>query len=52
MTNSMGRGSGMILGWVRLGTLLWYPQDFPGGPVVETPRFHFRGHGFNPWSGN
>ena len=22
--------------------------DFPGGPVV----FHYKGHGFNPWSGN
>ena len=26
-------------------------SDFPSGPVVKTPRFHFRGHGFNPWSG-
>ena len=26
--------------------------DFPGGPVVTTPRFHRRGHGFDPWSGN
>ena len=26
--------------------------DFPGGPVVKTPCFHCRGHGFNPWSGN
>ena len=24
---------------------------FPGSPVVKTPRFHCRGHGFNPWSG-
>ena len=21
------------------------PGDFPGGPVVKTPRFHCRGHG-------
>ena len=25
--------------------LLW---DFPGGPVVKTPRFNFRGRGFYP----
>ena len=28
-----------------------YLWDFPGGPVVKTPCFHCRGHGFNPWSG-
>ena len=27
-------------------------QDFPGGPVVKTPHFHCRGHGFNPWQGS
>ena len=27
-------------------------RDFPGGPVVKILCFHFRGHGFNPWSGN
>ena len=26
--------------------------DFPGGPVVRTPRFHCRGRRFDPWSGN
>ena len=26
--------------------------DFPGGLVVRTPRFHCRGRGFDPWSGN
>ena len=26
--------------------------DFPGGPVVGTLRFHCKGHGFDPWSGN
>ena len=26
--------------------------EFPGGPVVRTPCFHCRGHGFDPWSGN
>ena len=25
--------------------------DFPGRPVVKTLRFHYRGHGFDPWSG-
>ena len=24
-------------------------RDFPGGPVVETPCFYCRGHGFDPW---
>ena len=23
-------------------------RAFPGGTVVKTPCFHFRGHGFNP----
>lgn len=23
---------------------------FPGGPVVQTLCFHFRGHRFDPWS--
>ena len=27
-------------------------RDLPGAPVVKTPRSHWRGHGFNPWSGN
>ena len=27
-------------------------RDVPGGPVVKTPCFHCRGHGFDPWSGN
>ena len=26
-------------------------REFAGDPVVRTPRFHFRGHGFNPWLG-
>ena len=26
--------------------------EFAGGPVVRTPRFHCREHGFGPWSGN
>ena len=27
-------------------------RDFPGSSVVMTLPFHFRGHEFNPWSGN
>ena len=27
-------------------------RDFPGGPVAKTLCFQFRGHRFNPWSGN
>ena len=26
--------------------------DFPGGPVVKTPRFHRKGCRFDPWLGN
>ena len=26
--------------------------NLPAGPVAGTPRFHCRGLGFNPWSGN
>ena len=27
-------------------------ENFPGGPVVKMLCFPWRGHGFNPWSGN
>ena len=27
-------------------------RDFPGGPVVKTPYFQHRGHGFDAGSGN
>ena len=27
-------------------------QDFPSGPVAETPRSQCRGPGFDPWSRN
>ena len=27
-------------------------RDFPGSPVVKTPRFHCGGDGFDPWLGN
>ena len=26
--------------------------DFPGGSVVKTPQFLYRGHGFDFWWGN
>ena len=29
-----------------------HSRDFPAGPVVKTPCFHFRGCEFDPWSGN
>ena len=29
---------------------MWLLRDFPGGPVVKTPRFHCRGLGFNQGS--
>ena len=29
-----------------------HSQEFFGGPVVRTLRFHCRGPRFNPWSGN
>ena len=38
--------------WVFIfSALKWGRQDCPGGPVVKTPRFHCRGHGFDPWLG-
>jgi len=27
-------------------------RDFPGGPLVKTTGFQWRGHGFDPWTGN
>ena len=27
-------------------------REFPGGPVVKIPSFHWRGHGLKPWPGN
>ena len=26
--------------------------DFPGGRVVKESALQYRGHGFDPWSGN
>ena len=28
-----------------------FTREFPGDPVVKTPRFHCRGHRFYTWSG-
>ena len=33
-------------------SLKWRNREFPGSPVVRTLRFHCKGHGFDPWSGN
>ena len=33
--------------WIKM----WY-REFPGGPVVRTPRFRCRECRFNPWLGN
>ena len=35
--------------YTRMQSVDW---DFPGGPVVKTPRFHYRGHRFDPWLEN
>ena len=35
----------------RYATKVWFVSDLPGGPMIKTPRFHCRGHGFDPWSG-
>jgi len=34
-----------LLKYTRIGA-------FPGGPVVKTPDFYFRGHKFDPWLSN
>ena len=34
------------------GKILKEKQDFPGGPVVKTLNFHYRGYRFDPWSRN
>ena len=36
----------------QLGLRRFSCADFPGGSVVRTPRYHCRGHRFNPWLGN
>ena len=44
----------VILLLLRTGSLNPYlkASDFPGSPVVKTPRFQCRGQVFDPWSGN
>ena len=37
---------------VKKTTQKYHAVDFPGGPVVKTPRFHGRGCRFDPWLGN
>ena len=41
----------LVLNFVKdgLGIYRKKSSDFPGGPVVKTPCFHCRGHGFDPW---
>ena len=34
------------------GSVKTLVRDVPGGPVVKTLRFHCRGRGLDPWSGN
>ena len=36
----------------KMGLIKVPSWDFPGGPVVKTPRSQCRGPGFDPWSGN
>ena len=43
------------LGWfcfVSFHSKKSYHGKFPGSPVIRTPWFHGRGHGFSSWSGN
>ena len=40
------------LTWWAFSNEMQSPRVFPGSPVVRTPHFHCKGHGFNPWSGN
>ena len=32
--------------------LKWRDREFPGGPMVRIPHFHYREHRFNPWLRN
>ena len=34
------------------GSSLKNHNNNPGDPVVKTQSFHYRGHRFDPWSGN
>ena len=36
----------------EISTFVIKARVVPVGPVVKTPCFHYRGHGFDPWSGN
>ena len=41
--------NGIMSQWVNKCKIL--KVDLPGGPVVETPHFYYRGHEFCPWPG-
>ena len=43
---------GDLIFFVAVTSFIKGDRDFPGGPVVQTLSFHFRGHGFDPWLGN
>ena len=46
----MRRGYRASLGLRRNKQKSW-SRGFPDDPVVNSPHFHCRGHGFDPWSG-
>lgn len=41
-----------LLSYRKLVIELYLPRDFPGSPGVKTLHFQWRGHGFDPLSGN
>ena len=43
---------GLLAIYFTLWVTIQHFWDFPGGPVVKTPCFHCRGHGFDPWLGH
>ena len=49
----MEEGSDWVidLGVIHRGNYVRNRREFPGGPVVGNPRFHYQGCGFSPWSG-
>ena len=49
--NNNGKVSPSIIKW-KANDKEACRWDFPGGPVVKTPRFHCRECGFDPSSGN
>ena len=54
-TEAAARTTQTFLPLVQRGDVPWQEVtggESPGGPVFRTRRFHFRGPGFDPWSGN